>query len=83
MIKTRSQGWGRGVALGLRQKREIQALVGPGGAGVTQRAGCRAASGRQGQSRGRRLTAIGACSGVGTLWKLQGITEPGAGSPLS
>ena len=77
MIKTRSQRWGGGVAL--RQKRKIQALVGPGGAGVTQGAGYRAASGRQGQSRGQHLTTIGACSSAGTLWKLQGLRSLGLG----
>ena len=79
MIKTRSQRWGGGVALVLRQKRKIQALVGPGGAGVTQGAGYRAASGRQGQSQGQHLTTIGACSCAGTLWELQGLRSPGLG----
>lgn len=39
MLKTRSQGWGRGLALGLRQMREIRALEGQGAAEVTQGAG--------------------------------------------
>ena len=39
MLKTGSQGWGRGLALGLRQMREIWVLEGQGAAEVTQGAG--------------------------------------------
>ena len=39
MLKTGSQGWGRDLALGLRQMREIWVLEGQGAAEVTQGAG--------------------------------------------
>lgn len=54
MIKTGSQRWGRAVALGLGQKRNIQALGGPGGAGVTQGQG----AGQLPAGRGRAEDSI-------------------------